>query len=46
MNVQGCDAVKDEGKRPRGKTTWLDSIDRNQKGKNTYLKEVIGVNMD
>ena len=29
------------GKRPRGNTTWLDNIDRNQKGKNTYLKEVL-----
>ena len=24
---------------PRGKTTWLDNIDRHQKGKNTSLKE-------
>ena len=26
---------------PRGKTTWLDNIDRHQKGKNTSLKEVL-----
>ena len=24
-----------KGKRPRGNTTWLDNIDRQQKGKNT-----------
>ena len=28
-------------KRPRGNTTWLSNIDRHQKGKNTYLKEVL-----
>ena len=30
-----------KGKRPRGKTTWLDNIDRHQKGKNISLKEVL-----
>ena len=30
-----------KGKRPRGKTTWQDNIDRHQKGKNTSLKEVL-----
>ena len=29
------------GKRPRGNITWLDNIDRHQKGKNTSLKEVL-----
>ena len=33
--------LKMKGKRPRGKTTWLDNIDRQQKGKNTSLKEVL-----
>ena len=33
--------LKMEGQRPRGKTTWLDNIDRHQKGKNTSLKEVL-----
>ena len=33
--------LKMKGKRPRGKTTWLDNIDRAQKGKNTSLKEVL-----
>ena len=33
--------LKMKGKRPRGKTTWLDNIDRHQKGKNTSLKEVL-----
>ena len=28
-------------KRPRGNTTWLDNIDRQQKGKKTSLKEVL-----
>ena len=30
-----------KGKRPRGNITWLDNIDRHQKGKNTFLKEVL-----
>ena len=30
-----------KGKRPRGNTTWLDNIDRHQKGKNISLKEVL-----
>ena len=33
--------LKMKGKRPRGKTTWLDNIDRHQKGNNTSLKEVL-----
>ena len=40
VNAQGCDAVKDEGKR-RPRLRWLDNIDRHQKGKNTSLKEVL-----
>ena len=32
--------LKMKGKRPRGNTTWLDNIDRHQKGKNTSLKKV------
>ncbi len=30
-----------KGNRPRGNTTWLDNIDRHQKGKNTSLREVL-----
>ena len=30
-----------KGNIPRGKTTWLDNIDRHQKGNNTSLKEVL-----
>ena len=30
-----------KGNIPRGKTMWLDNIDRHQKGKNTSLKEVL-----
>ena len=41
VNAQCCDAVKDEGKETKRKTTWVDNIDRHQKGKNTSLKEVI-----
>ena len=33
--------LKMKGKRPKEKTTWLDNIVRHQKGKNTYLKEVL-----
>ena len=33
--------LKVNGKRPRGKTTWLDTFDGHQKGKNTSLKEVL-----
>ena len=33
--------LKMKRKRPRGKTTWLDNIDGNQKGNNTSLKEVL-----
>ena len=33
--------LKMKGKRPRGNTTWLDNIDRHQKGKNKSLKEVL-----
>ena len=39
VNAQGCDAAKDG--RKETKTTWLDNIDRHQKGKNTSLKEVL-----
>ena len=30
-----------KGNIPRGKTTWLDNIDRHQKGKKTSLKEAL-----
>ena len=30
-----------KGNIPRAKSTWLDNIDRHQKGKNTSLKEVL-----
>ena len=33
--------LKMKGKRSRGNTTWLDNIDRHQKGKNISLKEVL-----
>ena len=32
-----------KGNRPRGNTTWLDKIDRHQKGKNTCLKEILQI---
>ena len=42
VNAQGCDAVKGEGKETKRKDyTWLDNIDRHQKGKNTSLKEIL-----
>ena len=41
VNAQCVMQLKMKGKRPRGKTTWVDNIDRHQKGKNTSLKEVI-----
>ena len=32
--------LKMKGKRPRGKTTWLDNIDRHQKGKKSSERNV------
>ena len=33
--------LKMKGNRSRGNTTWLDNIDRHQKGNNISLKEVL-----
>ena len=43
VNAQSYDAVKGEWKeiKRRPRLRWLDNIDRHQKGKNTFLKEVL-----
>ena len=43
LNAQSYDAVKGEWKeiKRRPRLRWLDNIDRHQKGKNTFLKEVL-----
>ena len=43
VNAQSYDAVKGEWKeiKRRPRLTWLDNIDRHQKGKNTFLKKVL-----
>ena len=43
VNAQSYDAVKGEWKEIKRipRLRWLDNIDHHQKGKNTFLKEVI-----